>query len=306
MNVEDMKIMMVKNKDKGFTLAELLVVVAIIAILVAVSIVIFTGKQKEAKATVCEANRTSLKHHLAVDYMSGELEQLTDTVFQEYIKIDESVCPSGGTYSYSGNFESGFKIKCSYHDGDGSGGGTEAKSAVTNLIEAVEAFMDENNYKKNYLMIDNFFTEKGSKYQKYIQDIDMADIFNGVDFDYIAKTIAQLKNSTKSDKIKASIESYKNKTLKIVPYYSEAGGKVIPYYVNDTDYQKLKSGKNDHVESSVCYVEGNWYISSNLNGKKDEINGVYVKNVDDVYKYAKEKNKTVKQSMTDNGWIKLK
>ena len=77
---------MVNNRNKGFTLAELLVVVAIIAILVAVSIVIFTGKQKEARATVCEANRTSLKHHLAADYMSGDLDQLNQDVLDQYIK----------------------------------------------------------------------------------------------------------------------------------------------------------------------------------------------------------------------------
>ena len=54
MSRENRKVIMVNNRNKGFTLAELLVVVAIIAILVAVSIVIFTGKQTEARATVCE------------------------------------------------------------------------------------------------------------------------------------------------------------------------------------------------------------------------------------------------------------
>ncbi len=50
------EIMKTKINKKGFTLAELLVVVAILAILVAVSIPIFTGKLTEAKEATDAAN----------------------------------------------------------------------------------------------------------------------------------------------------------------------------------------------------------------------------------------------------------
>lgn len=49
-----------KNK-KGFTLAELLIVVAIIAILVAISIPVFTGQLNKAKKSTDEANERAAK-----------------------------------------------------------------------------------------------------------------------------------------------------------------------------------------------------------------------------------------------------
>ncbi len=44
------------NKKKGFTLAELLVVLAILAILVAVAVPLFTGAIGDAKQTAIDAN----------------------------------------------------------------------------------------------------------------------------------------------------------------------------------------------------------------------------------------------------------
>ena len=49
------------NNDKGFTLAELLIVVAIIAILVAVSIPVFTSQLGKAKVSTDKANIRAAK-----------------------------------------------------------------------------------------------------------------------------------------------------------------------------------------------------------------------------------------------------
>jgi len=51
---------MIKNK-KGFTLAELLIVVAIIAVLVAISVPIFTGNLKKARLATNQANARAAK-----------------------------------------------------------------------------------------------------------------------------------------------------------------------------------------------------------------------------------------------------
>ncbi len=50
----------IKQNKKGFTLAELLIVVAIIAVLVAISIPIFTSQLHKSKAATDQANARSL------------------------------------------------------------------------------------------------------------------------------------------------------------------------------------------------------------------------------------------------------
>lgn len=61
-----------KLNKKGFTLAELLVVVAILAILVAVSIPIFSGKLDKAKAATDEANVRAAKAAAVTKYLQDE------------------------------------------------------------------------------------------------------------------------------------------------------------------------------------------------------------------------------------------
>lgn len=58
-----------KLNKKGFTLAELLVVVAILAILVAISVPIFTSKIEEAKKNTDAANIRAAKAAAVVEYL---------------------------------------------------------------------------------------------------------------------------------------------------------------------------------------------------------------------------------------------
>lgn len=59
-----------KNKQKGFTIAELLIVVAIIGIMVAVSIPIFSSKLHKAKVAVDWANVRAYYAELQMDYIT--------------------------------------------------------------------------------------------------------------------------------------------------------------------------------------------------------------------------------------------
>ena len=58
-------------KKKGFTLAELLVVVAIIGVLVAVSIPIFSKQLEKSRIATDQANVRSAKAAAAAEYMSN-------------------------------------------------------------------------------------------------------------------------------------------------------------------------------------------------------------------------------------------
>ena len=58
------------KKNKGFTLAELLVVVAIIAVLVAISIPIFTSQLHKAQVATDQANLRAYYAEIQADYMT--------------------------------------------------------------------------------------------------------------------------------------------------------------------------------------------------------------------------------------------
>lgn len=78
---------MKKNNRKGFTLAELLIVVAIIAVLVAVAIPVFTGQLENARDATTVAN-------LRAAYAEAMVEQLesdsTAPVIIENVRFENS------------------------------------------------------------------------------------------------------------------------------------------------------------------------------------------------------------------------
>ena len=60
-----------KKNNRGFTLAELLIVVAIIAVLVAIAIPVFTGQLNKSKYGVDEANARSIYAEMAADFLAN-------------------------------------------------------------------------------------------------------------------------------------------------------------------------------------------------------------------------------------------
>ena len=66
--------MLKKMNKKGFTLAELLIVVAIIAVLVAVSIPIFTSQLEKAREATDEANLRAAYGEATADLLTGQVD----------------------------------------------------------------------------------------------------------------------------------------------------------------------------------------------------------------------------------------
>ena len=85
------------NKQKAFTLIEILVVVAIIGTLSAVGVVAYNGYTKSAKAKTAELNYTNINKALMFEFMKCELDS-SATVFNNH-KCGSSNSPSINTIS---------------------------------------------------------------------------------------------------------------------------------------------------------------------------------------------------------------
>ena len=83
-----------KNNKKGFTLAELLIVVAIIGILVAIAIPVFTAQLNKAKEGTDVANARSLYAQLQADIITGSY---TDS----FPAASETISYNGNTFKFN-------------------------------------------------------------------------------------------------------------------------------------------------------------------------------------------------------------
>ena len=82
---------MKKNNKKGFTLAELLVVVAIIAVLVAIAIPVFSAATDKAQQAVYQANARAAYAEAVVNVLSEDADY-SETAFEaEYNDVTYSV-----------------------------------------------------------------------------------------------------------------------------------------------------------------------------------------------------------------------
>ena len=88
------------NNKRGFTLAELLIVVAIIAVLVAVSIPIFTSQLEKAREATDEANIRALYAETVAAVLSGNKTAST-TINGATLSVSESAGAYSGTATYT-------------------------------------------------------------------------------------------------------------------------------------------------------------------------------------------------------------
>lgn len=108
--------------DKGFTLGELLIVVAIVLVLVAIAVPVFTGAMANAEEATCDANRRSLKGALADAYILDNKTEPTQATLDKYVENfmgtngNKPLCPAEGNYTLDADFANGRVIvKCSVH-----------------------------------------------------------------------------------------------------------------------------------------------------------------------------------------------
>ena len=107
------------RRTAGFTLAELLVVVAIVAVLVAVAIPVFTGALGNTEEATCAANRRSVKSMYTnawlLDQNQNQQTLFGNCVAQLKKQNNDVLCPSEGNYTATFTPNGAVIIKCYVH-----------------------------------------------------------------------------------------------------------------------------------------------------------------------------------------------
>lgn len=227
---------MPKTKKAGFTLAELLIVVAIIGVLVGIGIPVFSAAMDKATETVCAANRRSAlgayRTYCMLNYCDFKTnDEVMACVRQE---MGDPVCPRGGAIYY--DFTLGV-FRCPIHTGSSAQHIEYTKDTLPDFVAAfgsafTQAYLGYNGKVPN-----------GAKYNWNLVYDDPAD-----KNDNTKKQIALLKSvqseiskvldvsvlEGKNGEIQLAVDSA-SKTLTGI--YFKYENKIVVYYANGKTYE---------------------------------------------------------------------
>ena len=157
------------RNEKGFTLAELLIVVAIIAVLVAVSIPIFMKQLEKSREATDIANFRAAKAAFIAEFISNEKVQKSNVVTMVYdaeggkviVKDNTTNTEGGSGAEHSGNNETVDDAGYSY------GQGTETLGSEDNDIDEYQP--ESVSYKGCYVMARYSFDRTKNSHTLLIQ-----------------------------------------------------------------------------------------------------------------------------------------
>ncbi len=106
--------------NKGFTLVEILLVMAILAILTSIAVPIYKGYSERATKQVCNVNCLQVERMYHI-YLLMENKEDTNNVFDEFIQnYEETICPDNGDIKYVNG-----TIRCMLHFEDEANGNND-------------------------------------------------------------------------------------------------------------------------------------------------------------------------------------
>lgn len=209
----------------GFTLAELLIVIAIIGVLVGIMIPVFGTALEKSRAAVCAANRRSLMSALAASQLMEGYSSLEDAyTHTEAGEITQYTCPSGGTISVDGN-----TISCSKHGVDGE------------LIDVTQA-QDKLNGSSGFDAIRKYFEDNDGKLPELTKDQAFWNVLFGDKKLYQSPDTLYWRPSSVVVNGKTDYIMFAGSTA-----YADSG--------------KNDSGINGSWHGYACYYNGTYYVS---------------------------------------------
>ena len=246
-----------RHKMKGFTLLEMLLVVAIIAILLAIGIPAYTSSLAQAKKTVCLSNRRTLLSAVNMEYLLGSYSSLEEGFHEQYEEKGETtyVCPEGGVFSWVKDSEEKGHILCSYHDkgaGGGEAGGGEAGGGEAGGGEAGGGETGDGETGGNKLpgteisLSDNHWpTDRDFQYEWSNVAVSAGGIFQYSDGNYyvVTRDITITKSQAKSGPGGDANGWYATQKI---------SGKVVSYEGNEQ--------KSDLQRGDICKVGDAYYV----------------------------------------------
>ena len=243
-------------RRRGFTLMELLIVVAIIAVLVAVSIPVFMSQLEKAREATCLDNRRSLKSVLTVAYMEGGAENAAAAYTGH---APECVCPSGGTISYTVSDAGSVHVWCSKHD-PGTGAGLTDKQKAQSALSAISGWFTEN-----YTSTNTFIYSTGTDAAAFLKTLSadqqsfLADKYWFVKY-YKKKDGSYVPRVFFTDK--AAYDSAKNgAALTVYKYDSSTDQYQISFAGRKTDSKNNKEWFCDGTGNNWgAYVDGEYVL----------------------------------------------
>lgn len=140
-----------QNRKKGFTLVELIVVLAILGILIAILVPALTGYIDKANLRACQVNKAGLQRDLTADEI---YETQGDTLalkrLQELAEASEYNCRQGGAYEVTRASDGTIMVTCHKHDTNYNFNMSEALvHTMTNnpeIKELLNKYMAEKKY----------------------------------------------------------------------------------------------------------------------------------------------------------------